>query len=120
MNSAVSMAAKVVILWVSFVCSTVVQAAYTRTAVPQGVSMSAGGTVVVQALGGLSWAYLCNVETPQNGVSVAACRALHASLLVAQSTGQPMTLWFDNTAGTCAANAPWQFAPGLYFWRTGG
>lgn len=119
MNSAISKATQVVILSVSFLCSTVVQAAYTCTAVPRGVSMGSGGTLVVEALGGLNWVYLCNVETPHNGVSVAACKGLHASLLIAQSTGQPMTLWFENAAGTCAANAPWAFVPGLYFWRTG-
>jgi hypothetical protein len=119
MSTMFSETSKVVGLWLAATSLAVAQTTYTCAGVPRGVSMGNGGTLVVESLGGLNWTYLCGVETPQNGVSVAACKGLHASLLVAQSTGQPMTLWFTNAAATCAGNTPWAFAAGLYFWRTG-
>ena len=98
----------------------VAQTTYVCSGIPHGVAVWSGGMVFVESLGGLDWANLCGTETAQNNITTQSCKALFASLLVAQSSGRPMSLWITNTAGSCAANPRWGLANGLYFWRVDG
>jgi len=93
------------------------QTTYTCSGVPRGVSMGASGTLTVESLGGLTWPYLCSVDGAQNGISPGACKAIYAGLLAAQASGRSVTIWFTNSASTCAANPAWAWALGAYLWR---
>lgn len=111
-NSAIS-----ILCCTTVLSSAVAETTYTCSSVPYGVTMEGNGNVYIENLGGLKWAELCNVETAANGIAPAACKSLYATLLLAQSTGRVMTLWFNNGPIGCAANVPWTFAKGLYFWK---
>jgi hypothetical protein len=100
--------------------NSIAQTTYICQGVPVGVAMGTTGTLVVQSLGGLNWAYLCGVNSNDNGIAPAACKSLYALLLTAQSSGRSVTLWFTNAAGSCGANTPWAYADNLYFWRIDG
>jgi hypothetical protein len=120
MKSVILKAAVCLLLHMVMAPAAMAQATYTCTGVPRGVSMDNTGVLAVESLGGLSWAKFCSVESVQNGITVPACKALYAGLLVSQSSGRSATLWITNTAGSCAANTPWAMTPGLYFWRFDG
>ncbi len=95
-------------------------AGYTCSGVVRGVAIESNGDVFAESIGAVSWPRLCNVRTNMNGITFEACKAMQASLFVAQASGKTITLWVNDPATTCATLVPWQFVNGLYFLRVDG
>lgn len=62
---------------------TLAQAKYACSGPVTGVTINASGLVVSESMGGFSWVYVCQLGTNYNGVTPEACRAIHATLLIA-------------------------------------
>ena len=88
--------------------------AYTCSGPVTGLTTSPVGLVVAESMGGVSWAYVCQLGTNYNGVTPEACKAIHATLLTAQLTGKQVTLWFTD-GGNCASHQAWTPLQGWYF-----
>lgn len=101
-------------LVLSLICGTAF-ASYTCTGPVQGVEIAPDGQVNAQTLAGtINWTYLCSVETTENNVAPDACKAIYATLLAAQLSGQPVTLWFNDSL-TCTTHPTWTWLTGWYF-----
>lgn len=99
----------------SVLTSQTALADYTCSGPVSGVQISPGGVVSATSYAGLSWVYLCSVETSQNGVSPATCKSIYAMLLTAQTSGKSVTLWFNDEPKTCTSHTPWTWITGWYW-----
>ena len=87
---------------------------YLCQGVPTQVTVSPSGTVAVGSAAGLSWVYLCSVNSTANGVDPAACKAILATLLTAQANSSTVTFWFSDSL-TCTTHPDWSWLTGWYF-----
>ena len=94
--------------------STFAQATYTCSGPVTGVAINPGGFVVPGSMGGFNWVYVCQLGTNYNGVTPEACKAIYATLLIAQMSGKHVMLWFDD-GGNCASHSAWAPLQGWYF-----
>ena len=79
--------------------------------------MRPDGVVFVSGMGGIAWGAICTTTTgasAPNGYTADACKAAYAQLLLAEATGQQMTVWFNDNL-TCTTQTPWGWLTGLYF-----
>lgn len=111
-------------LWAALALSGALQAqAYVCQGVVKGASLEAGGDVIVQSVGtALTWPRFCNVNRTANGLEPAACKGMYATLLTAQLTGRPVTVWIHgdaNDTNRCSTLTPWQYVQGFYFLTLG-
>ncbi|UDF35477.1 UNVERIFIED_ORG: hypothetical protein LHJ69_23515 [Shinella sp. XGS7] len=78
------------------------------------------GDLLVGAIGPLRWARLCSVNQTVGSITPAACKSVHSTLLIAQSTGQVAHVSTRNTpTPSCEAHPEWQWVQGFYFVRLG-
>lgn len=78
------------------------------------------GDLLVGAIGTLRWARLCSMNQTIGNITPAACRSVHSTLLIAQSTGQVAHVSTRNTpTPSCEAHPEWQWVQGFYFVRLG-
>ena len=94
--------------------STFAQAFYICSGPVTGVTISPSGLVVPENMGGFSWVYVCQLGTNYNGVTPEACKAIYATLLIAQMYGKQVRLWFADD-GNCASHPAWAPLQGWYF-----
>lgn len=88
---------------------------YTCTGPVMGVEMGLDGEVNAETIAGtLTWTSLCSVETTENSIAPDACKAIYTTLLAAQLSGQPVTLWFNDNL-TCTTHPSWTLLTGWYF-----
>jgi hypothetical protein len=95
-------------------------AGYTCSGPVHGVSIEAGGDVLVESVGSILWPRFCNIRATSNAIPPETCKLMYASLLVAQQSGKSVTFWVEDPATTCATFTQWQFVNGLYFLRIDG
>jgi hypothetical protein len=105
------------------VCLPAQATAYVCQGVVKGLSVDTSGHLLVQSVGtSMNWPRFCSVGQEANGVAPAACKAFYATLLTAQTTGRPVTVWVHgdaNDTNLCASLVPWQFVEGFYFLTLG-
>jgi len=88
--------------------------AYTCEGDVKGVTVNAQGQVMAESIGAaMQWPVFCNVSQIENGVAIAACRVVYASLLTAQATGRSVTVWVGGSAGSCGDLTPFNFVSGF-------
>lgn len=103
-----------------FTSTTALGGVYICSGTVRGVAIDSGGDVLSESIGTVLWPRLCNVRATANGVVPEACKAMYASLLVAQASGKTVTFWINDPVTSCATLPQWQFMTGLYFLRVDG
>ena len=83
---------------------------YACTGTTTSVAMDSGGGVNISNSSGLEFVWLCSVNTPSNGVSVEACKAMYAMFLSSKLSGAQVTLWFSDGL-SCTTHAAWAALP---------
>lgn len=98
------------------------QATYTCNGAVKGVSVEpTSGDVLAESIGtSMSWPRFCSLRQDSNGITIAGCKAVYASLLTAQASGRSVTVWINGPSSSCAALSSWQFVEGFYFLRIDG
>lgn len=90
-------------------------AAYTCSGEVKGVSIEpTNGHVLVERIGPLVWSRLCSVSDDYNGVKAETCKTIYSTLLTAQTTQKPVTMWF-NDGKNCSQHPAWNPLTGWYF-----
>ena len=80
--------------------------AYICQGVVKGVSIDGGGDLLVQSVGtSMNWSRFCNVNRQSNGLEPATCKVVYTTLLAAQTTGRPVTVWIHGDANDTNACA---------------
>lgn len=90
--------------------------AYTCSGEVKGVSLSPTGTLMAESIGPLVWPKLCNVSSPQRGISPETCQNIYSLLLTAQTTNKSVMFWFnDDKDCSVDSHTPWADLSGWYF-----
>lgn len=80
------------------------------------LGMANDGNVVLAGPGGIPTAVLlCNLNnSTSNGFSPAACKAAYATLLANRLSGQPVSIYFNDSL-TCSTQPTWSNPVSAYF-----
>lgn len=78
----------------------------------QELSINTSGNIIVSA-GGITLGYLCSVTTTTDSVDPETCKAVYATLLAAEASGQSVELWFNDSL-TCTTHTEYTFLTGWY------
>ncbi len=91
--------------------------AYTCSGLVTGISIEAStGDLLVESIGPLKWPRLCRVDNEVRGISAEACKVVYSTLLTAQTSNKPVTLWFnDDKDCSVDSHTPWRTLTGWYF-----
>lgn len=101
-------------LVLALICGTA-YANYECTGPVRGLTITPTGEVVAESIAGpITWPVLCSIETTENNVPLDTCKAIYATLLAAQLSGQPVTLWFNDNL-TCSTHPTWALLTGWYY-----
>lgn len=104
-----------IIISLSLLISQSAFATYTCTGKVKGTTVHPNGTIYVEGIGtGLRWVTLCSLKVDYGSVSPEACKAIHATLLTAQTADKSVTLWFNDSL-TCTTHTAWRQLTGWYF-----
>jgi len=91
---------------------------YTCTGPVKGVSIQASGTnsglVWVTGFNGIVDGGICQIGATANGITSDTCKAIYTRLLIAEVTGQQLTMYFNDNL-TCSTQPSWAYMTGLYF-----
>ena len=102
------------LLAVMLVANLPAMAYYTCTGPVTGVSLQNTGIVWVSGFNGIVDGGVCQIGATANGISSDTCKAIYARLLLAEVTGRPLTMYFNDSL-TCTTQPSWAYMTGLYF-----
>jgi hypothetical protein len=77
------------------------------------VSTASIAAPMVPSVPQLNFGGICQIGATANGWSSDACKALYSQLLIARSTGAPITFWFNDSL-SCTTQPFFNYMPGLY------
>lgn len=102
------------VLLIVLVANIPAMAYYTCTGPVTGLSISNGGVVTVSGFNGIVDGEICQIGASANGISSDTCKAMYARLLIAETTGKSLTMYFNDSL-TCSTQPSWQYLTGMYF-----